>query len=1039
MLFADLVGSTRLAAALDPEELRSRLAPFFEIARLVLEEHGGTVEKYIGDAVMAVFGAPIAHGDDPDRAVAAALAMVDRVAELEGEPAIRVGIEMGEVLAMTDAEDLAVTGEAVNAAARLQQAADPGQVLVGERAARACRRARLEPDGAIDAKGLEMRLPAWRAVEIDGGPERSGVPLLGREDDIELLRLVSRRVARERAPQLVTVIGEAGIGKTRLAGELFDELQSGSEGWRTVVGRNPPYGRGIAFWALGEILRDAAGVRYDAAVGAVESSLRDLLEELGAEDAGELAATLSAAISDTEESGEGLAEDELKRAWRRFVALLAAERPLAIGVDDAHWADDGLLDLLEETAFGLHGAPILIVCTSRPELTERRPDFGRAAHNIAQVELLPLDVATTTRLAELLLPEGSRDAAERVANASGGNPFFAEEVSCAIREGEGASTDERLPDTVQAAIAARIDLLPPAEKRTLQCAAVLGQTFAEESLARLVGEAPRESLQALGRSALIEERVTSGAGRYAFRHQLIRDVAYGSLPRTECAVLHERAAETLRKPGERFAELPELVAYHLTRAADLGPTDERRRAAHAALLEAAETAARRGAGSRAQDLYEHAAALADSDAGRVEPLHAAAEIALRRWRGDHAVRLYRESAEAGERADQPERAAASYARAVEVGSRMGGITGSLPEGELERMLARGRDLVDDGDLVTRARLRLDEAWVVWQGGPFQGELGNMDEPARAGLELARRAGDVALLQSALDAVTASDWQQNRHRAAAEHTRERLALLAEAPQTHALDVERSDALHMMIECLLQTGDYREADRYAGEARELDLSRGIIYSAWQRGLLPAFFLGRWDEALEMAARVREAWVAAERPPLGAFAASIACAGAILAYRGDAEAGESWFATGDALAPDRFEQKVGMNVMRADVELHFGRAGRAAEILADPKAGTWWSSPYFATRAEAFVRTGRPEADDAIALADANVGEHRFAQAVLLRARGLAAGDVEPIREALAVFEEIECPLQAARTGWLLDGEARAAAERTLGELKAQPPVD
>ncbi len=200
MLFADLVGSTRLAAALDPEELRSRLAPFFEIARLVLEEHGGTVEKYIGDAVMAVFGAPIAHGDDPDRAVAAALAMVDRVAELEGEPAIRVGIETGEVLAMTEAEDLAVTGEAVNAAARLQQAAAPGQVLVGERAARACRRARLEPDAAVEAKGIAEQLPA---VERGRGRGRAGAleGATGRPRGRHRAASPrSRRAARERTP-----------------------------------------------------------------------------------------------------------------------------------------------------------------------------------------------------------------------------------------------------------------------------------------------------------------------------------------------------------------------------------------------------------------------------------------------------------------------------------------------------------------------------------------------------------------------------------------------------------------------------------------------------------------------------------------------------------------------------------------------------------------------------------------------------------------------------------------------------------------------
>jgi hypothetical protein len=593
---------------------------------------------------------------------------------------------------------------------------------------------------------------------------------------------------------------------------------------------------------------------------------------------------------------------------------------------------------------------------------------------------------------------------------------------------------------VQAAIAARIDLLPANEKRALQCAAVLGHTFSGGPLAALVNGSPEESLQALRRRALIEERVASGSGRYAFRHQLIRDVAYASLPRANAAALHERAAAALRTPtGERFAELPELVAYHLTRAADLGPTEPRRRAAHAALLEAGETASRRGAAARAQELSEHAAELADHDADRIQPLWNAADIALRRWRGDHAVRLFRASAEAGERAAEPGRAAAAYARAVEVGARMAGISGSVPEGELDRMLGRGRELVADDDLVTRARLLLDQAWLAWRECLRGGAVSEMDEPARAGLELARKTGDLALLQGALDAVTASNWEQSRHREAAEHTRERLALLDDAPRTHALDVERSDALHMMIECLLQTGDYREAESYAREARELDLSRGIVYSAWQRGLLPAFYLGRWDEALAMAARVREAWVAAERPPLGAFASSIACAGAILAYRGDAESGERWFAMGEELAPDRLEQTIGIDVMRAEVDLHLGHIASAVERLEDTAAGTWWSSPYFATRAEAFVRGGRGDAGKAIELAEAHAGEHRYARGVLLRARAQASGDDDLLRQALAAFEEIECPHQAARTGWVLGGEARAQARKTLADLKAQPPAE
>ena len=1026
MLFADLVGSTELATELDPEDLRGRLEPFFDAARDALEQHGGTVEKYIGDAVMAVFGAPVAHGDDPDRAIAAGLTVIDQVSAIDGDLAVRVGIETGEVLAVPESGDLRVTGEAVNAAARLQQAASPGEVLVGERTARACRRAQLERNGNVDAKGMDAPLTAFRAVAVCDEDEVTDVPLVGREDDLAMLRLIARRAAREKVPQLVTVIGEAGIGKTRLGAELFAELRN--EGWRTVVGRSPPYGHGIAFWALGEILHDAAGYSTDARSDEVEPALRDVLEKLGADDAAELAAALVVAMRGAEEGTD--AEDELKRAWRRFVALLAADRPLAIGVDDTHWADEGTLNLLEEAAFGLSQAPVMILCTCRPELAERRPEFGRAARNNTQLELMPLDGASATRLAELLLPEERRVIAGRIADAAGGNPFFTEEVSRAIRDERQDAVPERLPDTVQAAIAARMDLLPPDEKRALQYASVLGHTFAQGPLGDLLGEDPSDPLWALRRKALVEERTTSEAGSYAFRHQLIRDVAYNSLPRSDRATLHEEAAESLMR-REPFAERAELVAYHLDHALDLQPTDERRSAACEAVAQAAASAVRRGAAARGQDLYEQSAELAHGPE-RIDALWAAADVALRRWRGDHALRLFREAGEAGEEIGDP-RAATAYARAVEVGTRMSGISGNPDPGQLHPMLERGRELVADGDTVTKARLLLDEAWLAWKAD----QTLEMERPALGGLELARQTDDLAVLQSALDAVTASDWQQGRHRAAVEHTRERLELLTDAPRTASLDVERSDALHMMIESLLQTGDFKEAESYAREARDLDLSRGIIYSAWQRGLLPAFFLGRWDEALEMARQVRDAWIAAERPPLGAFATSIACAGAIQGLRGEG-GWNDWFEIADELSQGALGNKAGVVVMRADIELHQGLVERAAERFGPDIASTWFRSPYLAGRAEAYARLGRPDADDAILVAEEYIGEHRYGMGILLRAKGIRSGDEELTRQSFELFKELDCPYQVARTGWLLGGEARDEAAEIFARLRTTEPA-
>ncbi len=1033
MVFADLVDSTKLASDLDPEDLRGRLAPFFEVARSALEEHGGTVEKYVGDAVMAVFGAPVTHSDDPDRAVAAALALMERVRAMDRGLDVRIGIETGEVLALERAGDLSVTGEAVNAAARLQQAAAPGEVLVGERAAQACRASDIQEVDPVEAKGFPAPLRAWRAR--CAGTERTptSVPFVGRDDDTALLEVVYRRAARDRVPELVTITGDAGVGKTRLANEFTERLAGASPAPEILLGRNPPYGRGIAFWALGEILRSAAKASADESVASVHDRLAERLTALGAEDAHEFARFLAAALGG--EAREGDIEDELKRAWRRLVALLARDRPLVIGIDDAHWADDGLLDLIEEVVFRLDDVPLIVLCTSRPELLERRPDFGRAARNVTQIELRPLTAEATDELAVALLPPEDRALSRRVAQASGGNPFFAEEVAQAIVEGRGSV--DHLPDTIQAAIAARLDLLPPAEKRALQYASVLGPNFLQEAVDDLLGAPSADALAALGQKALVQERLATGPGRFGFRHHLIRDVAYASLPRAERAMLHERAADgILGRAGERYPELAELVAYHRTQAAELAPMPEHTEAARLASLEAASIAARRGASARAQELFEQAAKLATEPEDRADALRFAAELALHRWRGDETLRLLRESAAVSEEAGATRQAASTYARVVEVVARMGGLTGLLPREEIEAMLERGRELVAEDDLVTRARLTLNEGWIAWR----YGEDERMADPARAGLELARQTDDVALLSSALDAATAVAWGEGRYRDAIRSTEERIGLLAGARGGGLqLGPERSDSLHMMIESLVAIGEFRKAAEYAAQARDLDLSVGAVYSAWSRGLLPAFFLGDWDSAINMAHELREAWTAANRPTIAALAAALACAGAIFGYRGNEAAAQDWFQFAESVAPSISGQISGVLLLESDVDIHAGRLQRAAErMIRVPKTNFWWRAAFMATRAEALVRVGDDRGAEAIAAAEEMIGEHSYASGLLLRARGLRDADEASLRESLALFKRIECPYQAARTGWLLGGPDRAEAEWSLASLGATLPA-
>jgi tetratricopeptide (TPR) repeat protein len=566
---------------------------------------------------------------------------------------------------------------------------------------------------------------------------------------------------------------------------------------------------------------------------------------------------------------------------------------------------------------------------------------------------------------------------------------------------------------------------------------VLGPGFLEEALADLLGESPAEVLEALARKALVQERVAEGKGRYGFRHQLIREVAYASLPKTERVRLHQRAADgILGRAGEHHAELAELVAFHRVQAAELEPTPERSAQAFRATLDAAEALFRRGASRRSQHLYEHAAELAGSPSDRVEALFDASAVATRRFRGDEAVRLLREMAAVAEEAGDSAKAASAYAMAVEIATRMRGITGWLPESELTELLRRGQELSDAADPPTRALLVLDEAWMAWAFDRPE----ELDGPARRGLELARESGGAAVLSSALDAVSASAWNGGRYAEAVNHNKERLEVLDRVPRGEpTYEIERSDALHMMVESSVQVGAFREALAYAARARDLDLNRGVVYSGWSRAMLPSFFLGEWDELLVMGKRVRDALTALEKPPSAFMAGAIATAGAVLGCRGDDRGFEDWMEFATEIG-GQGGQVLGITTFRADVALHRGRVRDAVEIL---KTGPevflfWWRPLYLATCAEALVRAADEGVQAALAEARAAIGDNPYARALTLRAAALRDDNETGLREALAVFEQIECPYQAARTGWLLGGDARAEAERTFARLGATFPA-
>ena len=441
-LFCDLVGFTARAESMDPEDVRRLLQPYHAQVRLELERFGGTVEKFIGDAVMAVFGAPVAHEDDPERAVRAALSIRDKLAE-QGELEVRIGITTGEALVALDARPEAgegmASGDVVNTAARLQSAASPGAILVDETTFRATERAiELEEAPPVDAKGKASPVPVWEALRARArvAVERTGgAALVGREEELALLRGTLTRVVRERASQLVTLVGVPGIGKSRLVFELFQTIETGEHGlvfWRH--GRSLPYGDGVTFWALREMVKAQAGILESDSGEQAGEKLREAVERFihDPADAGWIERKLRPLAGlETDDAWAGDRRDESFAAWRRLLEAIADERPLVLVFEDLHWADDVLLDFVDYLVEWASGVPILVLATARPELLSRRPGWGGGKVNSSTLLLSPLTNEETTRLLHALLGRSALDAdlQTRLLEHAGGNPLYAEEFT----------------------------------------------------------------------------------------------------------------------------------------------------------------------------------------------------------------------------------------------------------------------------------------------------------------------------------------------------------------------------------------------------------------------------------------------------------------------------------------------------------------------------------------------------------------------------------------------------------------------------------
>jgi class 3 adenylate cyclase/tetratricopeptide (TPR) repeat protein len=538
VLFCDVTGSTALGERLDPEALRELLARYFERMKLIVQRHGGTVEKFIGDAVMAVFGIPVLHEDDALRALRAAVEMRDAFPELGVEA--RIGVTTGEVV--TGTEERLATGDAVNIAARLEQAAQPGEILIGEETYRLTRDA-----VSVDAperrvlKGKAERVSTYRLLSVESGegpPRQNVAPMVGREREQRHLASVWDRVTFEKTCQLFTILGAAGVGKSRLVAEFLPALGDAV----IVRGRCLSYGDGITYWPIVEIVKQLPEATTDPAA----------------------AETIGALVGDQERN---TSSEEIAWAFRKRLEAVAAERPIVCVIDDLQWGEPTLLDLIEHLADLSRGFPILVLCTARPDLLDRRTGWGGGKVNATTVLLEPLDPAETDRLIASLadLESGMRT---RIREAAEGNPLFVEEMVALLQEsGESAVA---VPPTIQALLAARLDQLEAHERAVLQSGSIEGRVFHRGAVAALN---PSETqltarLTGLVRKELIRPDTAQirGEDAYRFRHLLSRDAAYAALPKAVRAELHERFADWLEQHGADLVELDEMLGYHLEQA-----------------------------------------------------------------------------------------------------------------------------------------------------------------------------------------------------------------------------------------------------------------------------------------------------------------------------------------------------------------------------------------------------------------------------------------------------------------------------------------
>jgi class 3 adenylate cyclase/tetratricopeptide (TPR) repeat protein len=871
VLFADLVGFTTLSEGRDPEEVRELLSRYFDTARAVINRYGGTVEKFIGDAVMAVWGAPIAQEDDAERAVRAGLDLVDAVHGLGLEVAApnlsaRAGVLTGEAAVTLGADGQGmVAGDLVNTASRVQMVAGPGQVLVSASTKRAT-------EGGIDytdvgshaVKGKAEAVALWRATRVAGllgGTLRSSTiepPFVGRDRELRLVKQLFHSTSDDRRPQLVSVIGVGGIGKSRLVWE-FEKYIDGlvADAW-WHRGRCLSYGDGVAFWALAEMVRGRAGILEDEESESARAKLRATLEQhLASPDERRFVEPRLAHLLSLEEAPVG-DQENLFAAARILFERVADSGPTVLVFEDIHWADSALLDFIEYLLDWSRDLPIFILTLARPELMERRPTWGAGKRNFISIALEPLSAESMETLIKGPVPGLPGEVRERILARAEGVPFYAVETvrmlldrGLLVRDeagfaltGEVESLD--VPETLQALIAARLDGLTPDERRIVQDAAVLGRTFTLRGLASVSGvvDGALESLlEALVRKeifALLADPMSPDRGQYGFIQDLVKKVAYDTVSRRERKARHLAAAAYLRSLGDDD-DVVEVVAAHYLDAYLSDPSDtdadEVKGEARAMLIRAGERAASLGANSEAEAHFSRAADLADTALGEAELRESAGVAAGMLASGKTKATGHLETAMALFTAEGATHSAAR------VSARLA-----------ESMWDRGRHAEALGTMDSAFEALAEEqpdadfATLAAQLGRFMFFAGET-ETALQRIETALTVSEALLLMETLSqalntkAVILSSFGRNREAGALIEDAIQLAVEHDKPSA-ALR-----AYYNLADLQTRLDRFEEAVDTIGRATELARRVGNRY--WEQQLAgqlyPAYLLGRWDDLI------------------------------------------------------------------------------------------------------------------------------------------------------------------------------------------------